>query len=154
MQTTNLFALSPNIHAVLKRKTLNFCTCVIRQYSVGLLVKGYPIAYPSKDLIYYPPLELTRYTGQRVTNTWFQLLGIQKILFRFLVGLLSFPFSLAFLVGFVASPLRDVGVGFEEPHLRLMLYFVESGFPRIVPYFCIYGSSEWASVRRYCLEYP
>ena len=28
------------------------------------------------------------------------------------IGLLSFPFYLAFLVGFVASPFRGVGVGF------------------------------------------
>ena len=33
---------------------------------------------------------------------------------------LSFPFFLAFLVGFVVSPFRGVGVGFEEPHLRHM----------------------------------
>ena len=34
-----------------------------------------------------------------------------------------------YLASFVASPLfRGVGVGFEEPHLRLMLWFVESGF--------------------------
>ena len=31
-----------------------------------------------------------------------------------------FPFFLAFLVGFVVSPFRDVGVGCVEPHLRLM----------------------------------
>ena len=31
-----------------------------------------------------------------------------------------FPPFLAFLVGFVASPLRGVGVGFEGPHLRHM----------------------------------
>ena len=50
------------------------------------------------------------------------------------------------LFGFVALSLRDVGVGFEEPHLRPMFYFVESGFPRFFPYFCIDGSSEWTSV--------
>ena len=38
----------------------------------------------------------------------------------FRIGLLYFPFYLAFLVGFVASPFRGVGVGFEEPHLRHM----------------------------------
>ena len=31
-----------------------------------------------------------------------------------------FPFLLAFLVSFAASPFRDVGVGFEEPPLRLI----------------------------------
>ena len=36
------------------------------------------------------------------------------------IGLLSFPFYLAFLVGFVASPFRGLGVGFEQPHLRYM----------------------------------
>ena len=43
---------------------------------------------------------------------------------------LSF-YVLAFLVGCGASPLRGVGVGFEEPRLRVMLWlssFVESGF--------------------------
>ena len=38
----------------------------------------------------------------------------------FRIGLPSFPFYLAFLVGFVASPFRGVGVGFDEPHLRYM----------------------------------
>ena len=32
--------------------------------------------------------------------------------------------------GFIAQPVRGVGVGFEEPHLRLM-FLVELGFPRI-----------------------
>ena len=39
-----------------------------------------------------------------------------------------FPFFIEFLVGFVASPFRDAGVDFEEPRLRLMFLFVESGF--------------------------
>ena len=39
-----------------------------------------------------------------------------------------FPFICAFLVGFVVLPFRSVGVGSEEPHRRLMLLFVESGF--------------------------
>ena len=59
---------------------------------------------------------------------------------------LSF-FFLAFLVGFVVSPFRGVGVGFEEPHPRLhdMFYVVGGiGFPRI-SLLCIYGSSEWAT---------
>ena len=42
---------------------------------------------------------------------------------------LSLSRFFTYLVGFVASPFRGVGVGFEEPHLRLMLWFVESGFP-------------------------
>ena len=62
------------------------------------------------------------------------------------IGLLSFLFYLEFLVGFVASPFRGVGVSFEELHLRHIFSFVESGFQRIFPCFCIYGSSEWASV--------
>ena len=41
---------------------------------------------------------------------------------------LIFIFS-ASLDGFVALPSRGVGVSFEEPHLRLMFWFVESGFP-------------------------
>ena len=36
------------------------------------------------------------------------------------IGLYYFPFFLAFLVGFVVSPFRRVGVGFEEPNLLLM----------------------------------
>ena len=62
------------------------------------------------------------------------------------LGLLYFPSNLALLVGFVSPPFRGVGVGFEEPHVRLMFWFLESGLPRIFPYFCICGSSEWASV--------
>ena len=64
----------------------------------------------------------------------------------FRIGPFSFPFCSAFLVGFDASPFGGVGVGCEEPHLGHMFYFVESRFPPIVPYFCIYGSLEWASV--------
>ena len=44
----------------------------------------------------------------------------------------TFP-SITFLrvfPGFIAKPFRGVGVGFEEPHLRLMLELVEPGFPR------------------------
>ena len=33
--------------------------------------------------------------------------------------------------GFIAKPFRGVGVGFEEPHLRLMFWLVQPGFPRI-----------------------
>ena len=37
-------------------------------------------------------------------------------------------FFVASLVGFVTSPFRGVGVGFKEPHLRLMFKLVESEF--------------------------
>ena len=33
---------------------------------------------PKLSLTTLSPLEQTRYTGQRVTNTWFKSLGIQK----------------------------------------------------------------------------
>ena len=33
--------------------------------------------------------------------------------------------------GFIAKTFRGVGVGFEEPHLRLMFKLVEPGLPRI-----------------------
>ena len=59
---------------------------------------------------------------------------------------LSFPFYLARLVGFVTSPFRGVGVGFEEPHLRLRFKFVEPGFLPFFSYFCMYGSSEWGCI--------
>ena len=52
---------------------------------------------------------------------------------------------LAFRVGYVAAPFRGA-VGFEELHLRLMFYFVESTFPPTSPYFCIYGLSDGASI--------
>ena len=52
------------------------------------------------------------------------------------VRLALFPFLFAFPVGFVASPFRGVGVGFDETRLRLGFSFVESGFPRFFPYFC------------------
>ena len=32
--------------------------------------------------------------------------------------------------GFIAKPFRGMGVGFEEPHLRLMFWLVEPGLPR------------------------
>ena len=59
---------------------------------------------------------------------------------------LPFFFFLASLVGFVTLSFRVVGVDFEELHLRLVFSFVESGSMNF-PNFCIYGSSEWASVR-------
>ena len=64
------------------------------------------------------------------------------------IGFFSFPFYLALVVGFATSPFRGVGVGFEEPHLRHMFYSSSwnRGFHDFFPYFCIYGSSEWASV--------
>ena len=42
----------------------------------------------------------------------------------------AFP-SITFLrvfPGFIAKPFRAAGVGFEEPHLRLMFWIVEPGF--------------------------
>ena len=33
--------------------------------------------------------------------------------------------------GFITRPFRGVGVGFEEPHLYVMVKLVEPGFPRI-----------------------
>ena len=52
--------------------------------------------------------------------------------------------------GFIARPFRGVGVGFEEPHIRLiiMVYFVEPELLRIShnsEYIC--DSSGWASVK-------
>ena len=47
--------------------------------------------------------------------------------------------SLRVFTGPIAKPFRGVGVGFEEPHLRLMVSFVEPGFPRfshISAYIC------------------
>ena len=45
------------------------------------------------------------------------------------LGLPFFLFHLASIVGFVALPFRGVGVGFEEPRLRLVVQLVDSGFP-------------------------
>ena len=58
-------------------------------------------------------------------------------------GFPSFNFLRIFPI-FVAMPFRGVGVGFEEPHLRFMLVF-GTGISSIFPYFCIRGSSGWAS---------
>ena len=44
--------------------------------------------------------------------------------FPFRIGLLSLPFLLVFLLGFVASLFKGVAACSEEPHLRLMFYFV------------------------------
>ena len=41
--------------------------------------------------------------------------------------------GLRFFVFVFFLPFRDVGVGFEDPHLRLMLYLVQSGLPRFPP---------------------
>lgn len=50
--------------------------------------------------------------------------------------------------GFVASLFRGAGVGFEEPLLRSIIYFISqwNRFSSNFPYSCKYGSSEWASV--------
>ena len=52
------------------------------------------------------------------TTTIFSTLGVSLVSY----GWASFPFFyfLTFLRGFVASPFRDVGAGFDEPNLRLM----------------------------------
>ena len=45
----------------------------------------------------------------------------------------AFP-SITFLrvfPGFITKPVRGMGVGFEEPHLRLMFQLVQPGFPHI-----------------------
>ena len=41
----------------------------------------------------------------------------------------SVHFVFTYFADFVALPFRGVGGGIEEPHLRLMFLFVESGFP-------------------------
>ena len=59
---------------------------LLRQWSVGLLVKGYPIAYLRElSLVTLSPLERRdiqvqtgRYTGPRVTNSRFQFLGTRE----------------------------------------------------------------------------
>ena len=52
----------------------------------------------------------------QVTWRWFSVTFFS----RFRIGLRSFPCCLTFVVSFVASPFRGVGVGFEDPHLRRM----------------------------------
>ena len=44
-------------------------------------------------------------------------------------------------------------MGFEEPHLRLMVYFVEPGFPRI-SHISAYVTHQGGLVLRYGLEMP
>ena len=48
------------------------------------------------------------------------VVSLEVVLCPFRMGFLSFSLYLGFLVGFVASPFRVVGMGFEEPHLRLL----------------------------------
>ena len=55
--------------------------------------------------------------------------------------------------GFVASPFRGVGVGFEEPHLRLMVLLVEPGFPQI-SHISAYAPHRGRLVLRYGLGRP
>ena len=55
--------------------------------------------------------------------------------------------------GFIAKPFRGVGVGFEEPHLRLMFWLVQPGFPRISHIFA-YVAHQGGLVLRYGLGRP
>ena len=67
----------------------------------------------------------------------------------------AFP-SIAFLrvfPGFIARPFRGVGVGFEEPHLRLMFQLVEPGFARIF-HISAYAAHQGGLVLRYGLGRP
>ena len=68
----------------------------------------------------------------------------------------AFP-SITFLPvfpGFKARPFRGVGVGFEEPHLRLMVY-LEPGFPRISHISAYYATHQGGLVvLRYGLGRP
>ena len=57
----------------------------------------------------------------------------------------------AYFAGFVALPCRRVGVCFKEPHLRLILWLVESGFPRI-PHDYVFTAHQGGLVLRYCFE--
>ena len=57
--------------------------------------------------------------------------------------------SIAFLhdlPGFIARLFKGVGMGFEEPHIRLLVSLGKPGFCQIVLYFCICGSSGWAVI--------
>lgn len=42
-----------------------------------------------------------------------------------------FRLSMSFLLGVLALPFTSVGVGFEDPHLRLISYLEESGFSSV-----------------------
>ena len=79
--------------------------------------------------------------------------GFIDVLSLPLTGMLSLLFIpayfsfLASLNGVVNLTYRGVGMGFEEPHLRLMSWLVGSGFPCLSHFSAyIFGSSEWASV--------
>ena len=64
-----------------------------------------------------------------------------------LIIVAAFP-SITFLrvfPGFIARPFRGVGVGFEEPHSIHGLVSGTGVSPNF-PYFCICGSSGWASL--------
>ena len=55
--------------------------------------------------------------------------------------------------GFIARPFRGAGVGFEGPHLRLMVQFVEPDFLRIF-HNSAYATHQGGLVLRYGLERP
>ena len=62
----------------------------------------------------------------------------------------AFP-SITFLrvfSGSIARPFRGVGVGFDEPHLRFMVYLGEPGFPRI-SHISAYAAHQGGLVLRY-----
>ena len=67
------------------------------------------------------------------------------------LGLPFFLFFLASLVGFETLPFRGVGVGFEELHLQLMFWLVESGFPWN-SHMPAYTAHQSGLVLWYCLE--
>ena len=48
-----------------------------------------------------------------------------------LIVSVSFNYFIRVFPGVIARPLRSVGVGFEEPHIRFMVWLGEPGFPRI-----------------------
>ena len=73
-----------------------------------------------------------------------------------LIIMSAFPSILTFLrvfPGYIAKPFRGVGVGFEEPHLRLMFWFVEPGFPRI-SHIAAYAAHQGGLVLWYGLGRP
>ena len=55
--------------------------------------------------------------------------------------------------GFITRPFRGVGVGFEEPHLYVMVKLVEPGFPRI-SHISAYATHRGGLVLKYGLGRP
>lgn len=74
---------------------------------------------------------------------WLDCCGFRRVLSCPLwVGIFSSPLFL----GFIFSPFTDVGVGYEEPHLRLMFSPSNRTFPGFPVFPNICGSSKWAIV--------